>query len=100
VIEGPVEVTVTVAWAETVAPAELVATRVYAVVAVGETTFDPLTATVAPFSVALTAFVDVQVSVELPPDTMVAGLALIASVGALLFTVRVTCPQSVAPVEL
>ena len=36
------------------------------VVAVGETTFDPLTATEAPLRVALVAFVEDQVSVELP----------------------------------
>jgi hypothetical protein len=80
----------------------LVATRVYAVVAVGESVCDPLTATDAPFSVALTAFVDVQVSVELPPDAIEVGFALTAAVGAPLppVTVSVTCPQSVAPVEL
>jgi hypothetical protein len=99
---GALALTVTVAWAEAVAPAEFLAINVYVVVAVGETVCDPLTATVAPFSVALTAFVDVQVSVELPPDAIEVGFALMAAVGAGLLpvTVRVTCPQSVAPVEL
>jgi hypothetical protein len=70
------------------------------VVEVGETVCDPLTATAAPFRVALAALVDVQVSVELPPDVMEVGLAVIPAVGALEVTVTRTCPQSVAPVEL
>lgn len=65
------------------------------VVEVGETICDPLTATDAPFRVALTALADVQVRVELPPEEMELGLALIAAV----VTVTVVCPQSVAPVE-
>ena len=77
------------------------AIKVYVVVDVGETTCDPLTATAAPFRVALAALVDVQVSVELPPVAIEVGLALIAAVGVPLgFTVTVTWPQSVAPVEL
>jgi hypothetical protein len=65
---------------------------------VGETVCDPLTATVAPFKVALTALVDVHVSVELPPDAIEAGFALIAAVGAApADTVMRTWPQSVAP---
>jgi hypothetical protein len=56
---------------------------------VGETDFDPLTATDAPFRVALTALVDVQVSVELPPEVMEVGLALIPAVGPLEPTVTV-----------
>jgi len=59
-----------------------------------------LTATDVPFRVALTAFVDVQVNVELPPEAMEVGLALIPAVGALEVTVMRTWPQSVAPVEL
>ena len=55
-----------------------------------------MTATGEPFRVALTALVDVQVSVELPPDGIEAGFALILAV----VTVTVTWPQSVAPVEL
>jgi hypothetical protein len=72
------------------------------VVEVGETVWDPLTGTDAPFRVALTALVDVQVSVELPPDAIEAGFALIAAVGAPLppVTVTVFWAQSVAPVEL
>ena len=66
----------------------------------GETDCDPLTATDAPFRVALTALVDVHVSVELPPDAIEAGFALIPAVGALEATVMRTWPQSVAPVEL
>jgi hypothetical protein len=69
------------------------------VVEVGETVCDPLTATDVPFSVALTALVEVHVSVELPPGAIEVGLAVIAAVGASV-TVTVTCPQSVAPVEL
>jgi hypothetical protein len=69
------------------------------VVAVGETTCDPLTATEAPFRVALAAFVDVQVSVELPPEEIEVGLAVMDAVGAEPVTVTLTCPQSVAPVE-
>jgi len=97
---GPLEPTVTVAWAVAVAPVELVAIKVYEVDDVGETDCDPLTATDAPFRVALTALVDVHVSVELPPDAIEAGFALIPAVGALEATVMRTWPQSVAPVEL
>ena len=80
-------------------PAEFFAMKVYVVVAVGETVCDPLTATAAPFRVALTALVDVQVSVELPPEAIEVGFALIAAVGGLLppVTVTVTWPQSVTP---
>jgi hypothetical protein len=101
-VGAPLEFTVTVVWAEAVVPDAPVAMKVYVVVAVGETVCDPLTATAAPFRVALTALVDVQVSVELPPDAIEAGFALIAAVGAPLppITVMVTWPQSVAPVEL
>lgn len=87
---GPLEPTVTVAWADAVAPVELVVTKVYVVVAVGDTDCDPLTATDAPFRVALTALVDVQVSVELPPVAIEVGLALIAAVGAFEATVMRT----------
>jgi hypothetical protein len=64
--------------------------KVYVVVAVGETTCDPLTATAAPFRVALTALVDVQVSVELPPGATEVGFALMPAVGAPLPPVTVT----------
>lgn len=97
---GPLDPTVIVAWADAVVPDELLATKVYVVVAVGETDCDPLTATAVPFSVALTALVDVQVSVELPPDAIEVGLALMPAVGAPEETVIRTWPQSVAPVEL
>jgi hypothetical protein len=96
----PLEPTVTVAWAVAVAPEELLAMKVYVVVAVGETLCDPLTATVAPFRVAFTALVDVHVRVELAPGAIEVGFALSPAVGAPAVTVTVTCPQSVAPVEL
>ena len=97
---GPPEPTVTVVMAVAVVPDELLATNVYVVVVVGETDVDPFTATAAPFSVALTALVDVHVSVELPPDVIELGFAVIPAVGAPEVTVMRTCPQSVAPVEL
>jgi hypothetical protein len=83
-------------------PDELVAIKVYVVVAVGETVCDPLTATAAPFRVALAALVDVQVSVELPPGAIEVGFALMPAVGVPPppVTVTVTWPQSVVPVEL
>ena len=65
----------------------------------GETTCDPLTATAAPFRVALVAFVEDQVSVELPPDAIEVGFAVSVAVGPPV-TVTVTWPQSLAPVEL
>ncbi len=98
---GPLALTVTVALAVAVAPEELVTTRLYVVVEVGETACDPLTATVAPFNVALTALVEVHVSVELAPVAMLAGFAEIVAVGAgLEVTVITTSPQSLAPAEL
>jgi hypothetical protein len=63
--------------------------NVYVVVAVGETVCDPLTATAAPFRVALAAFVDVQVRVELPPDAIDVGFAAMPAVGAAGPTVTV-----------
>ena len=65
-----------------VAPDELVAMNAYVVVEVGDTVCDPLTATDAPFSVALTALVDVHVRVELPPDAIDVGFAVSPAVGA------------------
>jgi hypothetical protein len=98
---GEPEPTVTVADDFAVAPVELLAMKVYLVVAVGETTCDPLTATAAPFRVALVALVEDQFSVELPPDAIVVGFAVMVAVGAPPdVTVTVTWPQSVAPVEL
>jgi hypothetical protein len=87
-VTGP-EVIVTVACAEAVRPAAFVATKVYVVVDVGDTVCDPLTATTAPFKVALTPLVDVHVSVELPPGAIEVGLAVIPAVGASV-TVTVT----------
>jgi hypothetical protein len=63
--------------------------NVYVVFAVGDTVCDPLTGTVAPFRVALVAFVDVQVRVELLPDAIVVGLAVMPAVGAAGPTVTV-----------
>ena len=67
------------------------------VVAVGETLCDPLTATVAPFRVALAALVDVHVSVELPPVAIEVGFALIPAVGPPEPTVTVVWAEAVAP---
>jgi hypothetical protein len=66
---------------------------------VGETTCDPLTATAAPFRVALVAFIEDQVRVELPPDAIEVGFAVMEATGPFV-TVTVTCPQSLAPAEL
>ena len=66
----------------------------------GETTCEPLTATAAPLRVALVALVEDQVSVELPPDVIEVGFAVMVAVGAPDVTVTVTCPQSLAPAEL
>jgi hypothetical protein len=52
------------------------------VVEVGDTVCDPFTATELPFSFALTALLDDQVSVELPPEAMDVGFALMLAVGA------------------
>jgi len=90
-------VTVTVVWDVAVAPEELVATNVYVVVAVGETVCDPLTGTDAPFKVALAALVDVQVSVELLPEGIEVGLAVIPAVGAAGSTVTVAWDVAVVP---
>ena len=99
---GPLAPTVTMAWAVAVAPAAFLAIKVYVVVAVGDTVCDPLTATAAPFRVALVAFVDDHVRVELPPAVMVVGFALMPAVGAPLppVTVTVAWPQSVAPARI
>jgi hypothetical protein len=70
------------------------------VVAVGETVCDPLTGTDAPFRVALTAPVDVQVSVELPPGAIEVGFALIPAVGTLELTVTEAWAEAVTPAAL
>jgi hypothetical protein len=59
-----------------------------------------LTATAAPFNVAPVAFVEDQVSVELLPDVIEVGFAVMVAVAAPDVTVTVTCPQSLAPAEL
>jgi hypothetical protein len=68
---------------------------------VGDTVCDPLRATEVPFSLALTALLDVQVSVELPPDEMEVGLALMLAVGEPLeATVTAVCAEVDVPAEL
>ena len=60
-----------------------------------------MTGTDAPFNFALTALVDVHVSVELPPDVIVVGLALIAAVGGgVALTVTTAWAEAFAPAEL
>ena len=51
------------------------------VVDVGETTWDPFNATDAPFKSALTQLTVFHVSVELLPDAMVFGFALMPAAG-------------------
>ena len=69
--------------------------------AVGETVCDPFSATFVPFKSALTSFVVVQVRVELPPDAIVVGFALIPAVGGPLEpTVTVAWEVAVVPDEL
>ena len=66
----------------------------------GETTCDPLTATAAPFRVALVAFVEDQVSVELPPDAIEVGFAVSVAVGAAGVTVTLAEALAVVPEAL
>jgi hypothetical protein len=54
----------------------------YVVDVVGETTSDPFNATVVPFKSALTQLAVVHVSVELPPDAIEVGFALMPAAGA------------------
>jgi hypothetical protein len=54
----------------------------YVVVAVGESTCDPLNATVVPFKSALTQLTVVHVSVVLPPAAIVVGFAVMPAAGA------------------
>ena len=64
----------------------------------GETDSDPLTATESPFKVALVALVEDQVRVELPPDVMVMGSALMEAVGPPpVLTTTVVVELAVAP---
>jgi hypothetical protein len=70
------------------------------VVAVGDTARDPLRATEVPLRVALTALLDVQVSVELPPDVIEVGLAPMLAVGELPeLTVIAVCAEVDVPAE-
>src|SRR5918996_882938 len=75
---GMVTVTVAVAVVE---PAELLATSVYVVVAVGEYPCDPLSATGLPFIVTEVAFVVTHVRVDCSPLRMLAGDAVKEAVG-------------------
>jgi hypothetical protein len=71
------------------------------VVAVGETTCDPFNATVVPFKSALTQLTVFHVSVELPPDAMEVGFALMpAAGGPLELTVTVAWAEAVTPAAL
>ena len=56
----------------------------------GETACEPLSATDAPFRVALVAFVEDQVSVELPPEEIDVGFAVMDAVGPEVPPVTVT----------
>jgi hypothetical protein len=63
--------------------ADFFAMKVYVVVVVGETIWGPIDRNRRPVQrVALTAFVDVQVSVELAPGAIEVGFALSPAVGA------------------
>src|SRR5260370_8988727 len=79
----PLPLTVTVTWPQSVAPDALVAVKRYVVVAVGEKNRDPFTGTGVPVRFPPTAFVDVPVSVGLPPDPMEVGVAAIPAVRVL-----------------
>ena len=90
----PVPVPVPVPWTATcveavVLPTALVAVRIYTVVAAGATALVPLTATFPiPLSrLTLFAPVTVQLSVVLPPGSMLAGLALNEVITGGFFTV-------------
>lgn len=93
--------TVTVVCADAVVPDDPVATKVYVVVAVGDTVCDPFTATELPLSFALTALLDDQVSVELAPEAIEVGFALMLAVGEPLEpTVTDVCADVDVPAEL
>jgi hypothetical protein len=69
--------------------------------AVGETDCDPFSATFVPFKSAVTAFVVVHVRVELPPEAIVVGFAVIPAAGGPLEpTVTVAWAVAVVPEEL
>lgn len=59
-----------------------------------------MTGTDAPFRVALVAFVELQVNVELAPAVIEVGLAAMLAVGPEEPTVTVACDDAVAPEEL
>jgi len=75
---GAVTVTVAADWT---LPLALLATSVYVVVAVGDTTRDPLALTGDPSSVIVVAFDEAHCSVVLMPLWIVAGIALSRAVG-------------------
>jgi hypothetical protein len=78
VIAGAATVTVTADWTE---PVELLATRVYVVVTIGETVRDPFALTADPLRVTVVAFMVDHCSVELCPLIIEVGIALISAVG-------------------
>jgi len=93
-------VTVAVALCVAVAPLAPVATSVNVVVAERVTSVDPLSATAAPLSAALTAFVVCHVTRAVVAFCMVAVIAAVgAGVGAGV-TVAVALREAVAPLEL
>jgi hypothetical protein len=80
-------------------PALLLATSVYVVVVVGETTRDPLAATAAPSSVIVVAFEVAHESVDDWPLLMLVGFAFSVAVGIGVVTVTVAVAV-VEPAEL
>jgi hypothetical protein len=91
---GTGAVTVTVALT-VLTPVALVARSVYIVVAAGETTCDPLAATVAPFNVTDAASVDVHDNVVDWPVRIEAGAAVSVAVGIGTGAVTVTVALTV-----
>lgn len=79
---GAAEVTVTSTCPQSMAPAELRAVIRYVVDTVGDTVWEPFNATDVPLRSALTAFIVVHVRVELPPDAIEVGFALMPAAGA------------------
>jgi hypothetical protein len=80
-------------------PVLLLATSVYVVVVVGETTRDPLAATAAPSSVIVVAFEVAHESVDDWPLLMLVGFAFSVAVGIGVVTVTVAVAV-VEPAEL
>ena len=82
-------------------PVLLLATSVYVVVVVGETTRDPLAATAAPSSVIVVAFAVDHESVDDWPLLMLVGFAFSVAVGIGVGAVTVTFAVAVVePAEL